>query len=158
MKLDSEKAYNGLRWGFIRETLMEMRLPQRIVNVMMHCISTYSMSILWNSEPTAKFIPSRGIRQGDPLSQYIFVVCMERLSELIEEEVRRGDWRPIQASRGGPKLASLFFADDIILFAEATSEQAHLTKSCLDKFCQVLDRKLALQSPQFIFLHTPRKE
>ena len=60
---------------------------------------------------------------------------MERLSHVIEEEVSKGTWKPVSASRGGPKISSLFFADDLILFEEVSLEQATIMKHCLDTLC-----------------------
>lgn len=119
IKIDFEKAYDRLRWDFIRDTLLEIRFPPVLIEVIMECITTTSMCVLWNGEPTRAFKPKRGIRQGDPLSPYIFVLCMERLNHIIEESIIRNKWRPIYASRKGPKLSNLCFADDIVLFAEA---------------------------------------
>jgi len=90
LKLDLENAYDRLNWSFIRNTLLEMRLPQLMVDVIMLCITSCSMRILWNGEPTDCFHPTRGIRQGDPLSPYIFMACIERLSQLIEGLVQSG--------------------------------------------------------------------
>ena len=92
----------------------------------MECVTSPSMQVLWNGEPTQSFKPSRGVRQGDPLSPYLFVLCMERLNHIIEESIIGGAWKPIRASRNGPLLSNLFFADDIILFAEASVEQARI--------------------------------
>lgn len=83
LKIDFEKAYDRLKWDFIRNTLYEMNFPIRMIEVILECISSPSMRILRNGEPTDKFIPSRGIRQGDPLSPYLFVLCMERLNQVI---------------------------------------------------------------------------
>lgn len=118
LKIDFEKAYDRLKWSFIRDTLCEMNLPIRLIEIIMECITASSLQILWNGEKTEPFKPSRGIRQGDPLSPYIFVLCMERLNQVIEAAIIEDKWKPIHASRGGPKLSNLFFADDIILFAE----------------------------------------
>ena len=90
IKLDLEKAYDCLRWPFVRETLLEAKIPQRLVEVILNCVSTASFSILWHGECTQGFIPTGGVRQGDPLSPYLFVLCMERLSHLIEELVAAG--------------------------------------------------------------------
>ena len=90
IKLDLEKAYDHLQWPFVRETLMEARFPQRMVNVILNCISLVSFSILWHGNRTQAFTPSRGVRQGDPLSPYLFVLCVERLSHFIEDLVVGG--------------------------------------------------------------------
>ena len=88
MAIKLDLAYDRLIWNFIRNTLLEMRLPQLMVDVIMLCINSYSMHILWNGEPTDCFHHSRGIQQGDLLSPYIFVACVECLSQLIEMMVQ----------------------------------------------------------------------
>lgn len=80
------------------------------------------MSILWNGGQLPWFSPEKEVRQGDSISQYVFVLYMERLSHLIEQAVREGLWRGISLSRTGPELSHLFFADDLVLFAEASTE------------------------------------
>ncbi|GKC43047.1 putative ribonuclease H protein [Tanacetum coccineum] len=91
IKIDLAKAYDRLRWEFIRDTLFEMKLPPLLLEIIMQCVTTPSMKILWNSEPTQEFVPSRGIRQSDPLSTYLFVMCMERLNHLIESSAASRD-------------------------------------------------------------------
>ena len=149
IKIDLEKAYDRLRWSFIRETLVEARLPQTMVDVILNCISLASFSILWHGERTEAFTPSRGVRQGDPLSPYLFVLCMERLNHLIEAVVGKGEWKPVTTSQGGPPIASLFFADYLILFGEASLSQARTIKDCLDTFCRALGQKVSSINPLF---------
>lgn len=75
------------------------------------------------------------MRQGDPLSPYLFVLCMEKLSHLINYQVAQRKWKPVKASRNGPAISHLFFADDLILFAEASVSQTDVMRECLDCFC-----------------------
>ena len=151
IKIDFEKAYDRLKWKFIQETLAEVRFPQLLISVIMECITTPSMRILWNGEPTESFSPSRGIRQGDPLSPYIFVLCMERLNQVIEEAIIMNKWKPIRASRTGPQLSNLCFADDIILFGEATVEQALVIHQCLQRFCGASGSKISFDKSRVFF-------
>jgi len=116
IKLDLEKAYDRMRWSFIRDTLECMKLPRSMTSTIMHYISSCLLNILWNGEPTEMFQPSRGICH--PLSSYIFVACMERLSHLIENECQMGRWKALQACRGEPRISNLIFADDVLLFAK----------------------------------------
>ena len=90
IKVDLEKAYDNLSWNFIHETLRVIGLPQDMIHVIMDCITIVSMQRLWNGELTESFSLSRGIRQGDPLSPYIFVMCIERLSHGIDQVVQNG--------------------------------------------------------------------
>ena len=143
LKIDFEKAYDRLKWSFIRDTLLQMNLPYLLIEVIMECISTARMQVLWNGEPSSSFNPSRGVRQGDPLSPYLFVMCMERLFQTIEESIIAQRWKPIRASRDGPLLSNLFFADDIILFTEASVEQAVVIQDCLDRFCRASGQKVS---------------
>ena len=87
IKIDIEKTYDKLSWSFIRDTLIDARLPSKMVRVIMQCIESLTLSVLWNGCASQEFIPRSGIRQGDPLSPYIFVLCLERLSQLINKSV-----------------------------------------------------------------------
>ena len=68
LKVDLEKAFDRLRWDFVHDTLSDIDLPPPMINVIMQCISTASMQVLWHGKATPVFLPHRGIRQGDPLS------------------------------------------------------------------------------------------
>ena len=87
IKLDLEKAYDRLNWDFLRETLLDIGIPADWTSLIMHCTASNAFRLCWNGDITDVFLPSRGIRQGDPLSPYLFVMCIERLSHLINEAV-----------------------------------------------------------------------
>ena len=101
--------------------------------------------------PTESFTPSKGIRQGDPLLPYLFVACMERLSQLIEHSCQGGLWKAIPITRGGTRLSHLMFADDVVLFAEATKTQALVINSCLRQFCEASGQKVSAQKSNVYF-------
>lgn len=90
----------------------------------MNIIRRSSCRLLWNGEVSEGIKPSRGLRQGDPLSLYLFVLCLERLGHWITSKVNEGVSKPLRALRGGSKVSHLFFADDLILLAQATGDQA----------------------------------
>ncbi|CAA0822028.1 Uncharacterized mitochondrial protein AtMg01250, partial [Striga hermonthica] len=64
------------------------------------------------------------VRQGDPISPYLFVLCMNRLAQLICASVEAHEWRPISVGRGAVQVPFLMFADDLLLFTEASDDQA----------------------------------
>lgn len=82
------------------------------------------------------FQPTRGIIQGDPLSPYIFTLCMEYLVGLINHAVHRNKWSPIYISKQSPPISHLFFADDIILFAEFNEATIQTINDCLNYFVE----------------------
>lgn len=101
LKLDLEKAYDRMGWSFIEEMLLDVSFPVSLINIVRDIICSSSCHILWNGECTDAIRPTRGLRQGDPLSRYLFVLCMDRLSQWIHLTVAEGVWKPIRASRGG---------------------------------------------------------
>lgn len=116
IKVDLEKAFDQLRWDFIHETLLDSGLPTSLVCTIMDCITSSSIQVLWNGAPGPSFLPRPGIHQGDPLSPYIFILCMERLSQSILGSVGKKVWKPIKLGRYEEPLTHLFFADDLLIF------------------------------------------
>lgn len=104
---------------------------------------------MWNGEKTDEFVPQRGLRQGDPISPYLFVLCMERLGHMILNEVDKGRWKPIVLGRGGPAISHLFFADDLFLFGRASESQAQLIRSVLEDFCATSGAKVSFEKSKF---------
>ena len=90
VKVDLEKAYDRLEWSFIHKVLQAFRFPHNLLKVIMSCILTLSISVLVNGCALDSLNPSRGIRQGDPLLSYLFIMCMEYLGYHIEEKCSKG--------------------------------------------------------------------
>ena len=74
------------------------------------------MAVIWEGEPLKEFKPLRDLRQGDPLSPYLFVHCLEILSNMTIFKVEEESWKGVEITRGRPSLIHLLFADDLMLF------------------------------------------
>ena len=151
IKIDLEKAYDRLEWHFIRDVLELYRLPPSQIKLIMSCVSSSSISILLNGGKLEPFHPSRGIRQGDPLSPYLFIMCMEVLGFLILRRCEENLWDPVQASRGGQAFSHLFFADDLVLFAKADLRNSNSMRETLDTFCELPGQKVSLDKSKVYF-------
>lgn len=114
---------------FIEDTLANVRLPDDLIRIIMKCVTSATMKVPWNRDLFDTFPLSQCIRQGNPLSPYIFILCIERLSNLINREVDKGNWKPIRFGRDKPKISHLFFVNDVILFVEAYLRQVNVLQN-----------------------------
>ena len=90
---------------------------------MMECIKIATYSILINGEPHGNIVPSRGLRQGDPFSPYLFLFYTEGLHGLITKVANSGDIQGVSICKNGPKLTHLLFADDSLVFCKSTEAE-----------------------------------
>lgn len=124
-----------------------------MINVIMKCVSSASFRLLWNGDCTDTIGQTRGIRQGDPSSLYLFVLYLERLAHRIQHEVNQKRWRPVKASRYGPLISHLMFADDLLLFAESSVEQVEVIKQCLFDFSKASGQRISYEKSAVFFSH-----
>ena len=123
LKLDMSKTYDRVEWVFLERILLKMGFQDSWVALIMECITTVTYSILVSGEPKGLIKPSRGLRQGDPFSSYLFMFCAEGMNALLSGATVRGEIRGFSICRNGPKLTHLFFADDCLLFCRSTLEE-----------------------------------
>ena len=136
IKLDMEKAYDRLEWPFVLTMLEKLVFCSRCISWIKECIITPSFSVLFNGMPGSSFRPSRGIRQGDPLSPYLFILSAELLARQFVAACRHRDKLiGVPIGHSGIRTPFLTFADDTIIFAKASNESCHSIRSILDKYC-----------------------
>jgi hypothetical protein len=133
LKIDISKAYDKVDWGFMRGMLERLGFSNKWIHWMMLCVSSVNYSVLVNFEKVGPIYPGRGLRQGDPLSPYLFILVTEGLTALIRNSVNRGDLHGVRVCRGAPMVSHLLFADDCFLFCRSnlneTNKLMHILKT-----------------------------
>jgi hypothetical protein len=117
LKLDMSKAYDRVEWEFLRQVMIKMGFHSQWVSLLMECITTVSYSLLINGEPRGHITPSRGLRQGDPISPYLFLICAEGLNGLLNKAASNGEIHGVSICRRSPKLTHLFLQMIVCYFA-----------------------------------------
>ncbi|XP_015965353.1 uncharacterized protein LOC107489093 [Arachis duranensis] len=95
IKLDFQKAYDSVKWSFVNIVLQNMGFGHKWRAWVMECVATASMSVLINGSPSKPFNMERGLRQGDPLSLFLFVLVVDVLHRMIGEAVSNGRISPL---------------------------------------------------------------
>ena len=143
LKLDMSKAYDRVEWNFLEEIMRKMGFNENWINLVMVCVRTVTYSVLVNGEPCGMIHPTRGIRQGDPLSLFLFLLCTEGLNGMIKKKAeRRGEIHEYSLCRRGPKLTHLLFADDSLLFCRATMEECGKVLEILERYEEASGQKV----------------
>lgn len=148
LKLDISKAYNRMEWKFLRVMMDKMSFAVRWVDMIVKCNSLVEYTIIINGRMGIFFWPSRGLRQWGPFSPF-FLIYSEGLSSLMRLVMREKRILGAKASRNGPQIFHLFFADDCDLFGKATMDGANFLKGILDEYGACSSNVLILINLQF---------
>ena len=123
LKLDVSKAYDWVEWAFLKGIMTKLGFPEVWIERVMCCVSTPSFSIQINGKSYGHIIPSRRLRQGDPLSLYLFLLCAEGFSSLLARAEAENKLHGVSICRRAPSISHLLFADDSLLFCRATQDE-----------------------------------
>ena len=126
LKLDMRKAYDRVEWEFLERAMLHLGFSRRFVATIMSCVKSVSYSVLLNGVPGSNIKPSRGLRQGDPLSPYLFLVCAMGLQGLLHKAESEGLIRGVSICKNGPCVSHLFFADNSVLFSRAKESECQV--------------------------------
>uniref|UniRef100_A0A2N9GB01 Reverse transcriptase domain-containing protein n=1 Tax=Fagus sylvatica TaxID=28930 RepID=A0A2N9GB01_FAGSY len=151
LKVDLQKAYDRVNWSFLKEVLYRFGFHEKFIMWIMQCVTKVSFSILINGGKTKSFILPVGLRQGDPLSPYLFILCQEVLSRLIERSFASGAIHGVKMNTNGPAFTHVMYADDLMLFAKATTCEVQVLDECLEKYCEWFGQLINREKSGLIF-------
>ena len=157
LKLDMSKAYDRVEWSFLEKMMLHLGFSNSFVFIIMSCIKSVSNAVFFNGEPVGHIKPTRGLRQGDPLSFYMFLLCAIGLQGLLHKAKSDGAIRGISICCNGPRISHLFFADDSVLFYHAKQAKCQVILNILASYERGSGKKINKDKTNLFFsTNTPQ--
>ncbi|XP_019186577.1 PREDICTED: uncharacterized protein LOC109181280 [Ipomoea nil] len=150
LKLDMSKAYDRVEWPLLKSILLKMGFNRRWVDMIMYCVSSAMYYILKDNNEIGLIIPSRGFRQGDPLSPYLFLIVAEGFA-LIKSYENVGKIHGISVARSAPAVSHLFFADDSYIFFKANPTESSNLKQLLASYSSASGQSINFDKSSLCF-------
>lgn len=145
------KAYDRVEWSYLRRIMQKIGFSQKWIDMIMACVSSVRYTVRFNSNETDIIVPTRGLRQGDPLSPYLFLLVAEGLSSMIQGTEERGDLEGVKVCRSAPVVSYLLFADDSLILMHAGRKNAETLKDILDRYCQSSSQQVSVAKSSIFF-------
>jgi hypothetical protein len=133
VKLDMHKAYDRVEWCFLEGIMICLGFDEGWVKLIMQCVSTVKYQVRCNGSLSDYITPTRRLRQGDPFSLYLFLLCAEGVTSLITHEEEQGHLVGVKVCRGAPAISHLLFADDSLFLMRVDGESATSLRRALDR-------------------------
>ncbi|KAJ9542202.1 LOW QUALITY PROTEIN: hypothetical protein OSB04_028708 [Centaurea solstitialis] len=114
-KVDFAKAFDSLNWNYLDNVMLQMGFGVIWRDWMKGCLSTAKVSVLINGAPTKEFNLNKGVRQGDPLAPFLFILAAEGLAVIMKEAHRANIFHGVQLVNGLEDVSLFQFADDAII-------------------------------------------
>ncbi|KAL8114291.1 hypothetical protein AgCh_021226 [Apium graveolens] len=158
LKLDVSKAYDRVDWSYLHQRMVVMGFCEGWIKWMMRCVTTVVYEFCFNGMTVGPIIPGRGLRQGDPLSPYLFLFCVEGLSIALDNTAARGKIHGCRISTSAPEITHLLFADDIFLFFKAEVSEVLKIKSILEEYAVKSGQSINFQKSGIFYSSNIRRD
>ncbi|KAA3489714.1 reverse transcriptase [Gossypium australe] len=151
LKLYMSKAYDRVEWDFLAGMMKHLGFHEEWIILIMRCVCSVSYSMSLNGCTSDWFSPSRGLRQGDPLSPFLFLICAEGFSILIEEAKRKGLMQSAHVGRARFSINHLFFPNDSILFGDASCKEAEAVRDVIKEYESISGQRVNFEKSLIYF-------
>ncbi|CAN6543868.1 unnamed protein product [Malus baccata var. baccata] len=150
-KIDMQKANDRVEWDFLDAIMGRMSFCNRWRHLIMGCVSSVQFAILLHGQPGKSFVPSRGLRQGDPLFHFLFLLVGEVFSCLIQKAVHDKLLDGVKLGASGPIISHIFFADDTLLFLKADGKNCRNLGDLINMYCDASGQLVNFQKSSVYF-------
>lgn len=133
LKIDMQKAYDSVEWDFLEQVLACLNVLEKFVKWIMVCVTTMPYSIIINGKPISPFPTRKGLRRGDPLSPYLFVLAMEYFNRILKTLKHKPDFN-YHPKCAKMNIIQLGFADDLLLFCRGDVVSVQMLYECFESF------------------------
>eukprot|EP00253_Pinus_taeda_P035518 PITA_35518 len=154
LKIDLSKAFDSICWEYMQKILKAFGFDATWIRWISSLISSTFFSILINGIPSSTFHPTRGIREGDPLSPFLFVIMAKGLGRSIKATILAGNLKGISIHQA-PTTSHQQFVDDNMLFGHSSVQEARTFNSILDNFSKASGALINKVKSQIFFFNTP---
>lgn len=137
LKIDIQKAYDTVNWDFLESILHMFKFPSQMIQWIMVCVKGATFTINVNNERHGYFKAGRGVRQGDPMSPYIFTLVMEGFTLLLNKQIEDDGRFKYHWGCRDLKISHLCFADDLLVLCHGDLNSVKVVKSAMDKFSSI---------------------
>ncbi|CAN6543407.1 unnamed protein product [Malus baccata var. baccata] len=151
LKIDMQKAYDRVEWDFLDAIMGRMGFCNRWRHLIMGCVSSVQFAILLNGQPGKSFVPSRGLRQGDPLFPFLFLLVGEVFSCLIQKAVHDKLLDGVKLGASGPIISHIFFANDTLLFLKADGKNCRNLVDLINMYYDASGQQVNFQKSSVYF-------
>jgi hypothetical protein len=145
------KAYDRVEWEYLEAIMLKLGFVQRWVDIIMGMVKYVFFSVLFNGSKLEEFKHTRGIRQYDPISPYLFLLAVEGLSCLLKSCGQSSDLSGIKVAPSAPAVNHLLFADDSLLFSKGSSQEAEAVSNLLKSYCQASGQRINEEKSSIFF-------
>ncbi|GKE96364.1 RNA-directed DNA polymerase, eukaryota, partial [Tanacetum coccineum] len=148
-KVDFEKAYDSVRWDYLDAVLLNFGFGDRWRGWIQSCLNSSKGSVIVNGSPTNEFLFQRDLKQGDPLSPFLFILIMESLYISFQRVVDTGMFSGIAMGTSW-QLSHLFYADDAVFMGQWSDSNIDIIVKVLECFYRASGLRINLNKIKLI--------